>query len=46
MIVGETASSYVFPNIISGQRFHYTFCDKSCGEIWQSIEALDKMVSS
>lgn len=26
-----------------GQRFHYTFCDKSCGEIWQSIEALDRM---
>ncbi|XP_062570002.1 protein MEMO1-like [Saccostrea cucullata] len=26
-----------------GQRFRYTFYDKSCGEIWQSIEALDKM---
>lgn len=28
-----------------GQRFRYTFYDKSCGDIWQSIEALDKMVS-
>ncbi|KAL5009131.1 hypothetical protein ScPMuIL_014712 [Solemya velum] len=26
-----------------GQRFHYTLYDKSFGEIWQSIEALDKM---
>uniref|UniRef100_K1QW47 Protein MEMO1 n=2 Tax=Magallana gigas TaxID=29159 RepID=K1QW47_MAGGI len=26
-----------------GQRFRYTFYDKSCGDIWQSIEALDKM---
>ncbi|KAL3874656.1 hypothetical protein ACJMK2_037638 [Sinanodonta woodiana] len=26
-----------------GQRFHYTFYDKTSGEIWQSIEALDKM---
>ena len=31
--------------LISGQRFHYTCCDKSYGEIWQSIEALDRMVS-
>ena len=29
-----------------GQRFRYTFYDKSCGDIWQSIEALDKMVTS
>lgn len=28
-----------------GQRFRYTFYDKSCGDIWQSIEALDKMVN-
>ncbi|KAK2141225.1 hypothetical protein LSH36_1137g00009 [Paralvinella palmiformis] len=26
-----------------GQRFRYTYYDKSCGEIWQSIEKLDKM---
>ncbi|XP_052106327.1 protein MEMO1-like [Mytilus californianus] len=26
-----------------GQRFHYTYHDQSCGQIWQSIEALDKM---
>lgn len=26
-----------------GQRFSYTHYDKSCGEIWQSIEALDRM---
>ncbi|KAK3092955.1 hypothetical protein FSP39_009320 [Pinctada imbricata] len=26
-----------------GERFHYTFYDKSCGEVWQSIEALDRM---
>ncbi|KAK7473680.1 hypothetical protein BaRGS_00035077 [Batillaria attramentaria] len=25
-----------------GKRFNYTFYDKSCGKIWQSIEALDK----
>ncbi|KAH3859385.1 protein MEMO1-like [Dreissena polymorpha] len=26
-----------------GQRFSYTFYDKSAGDIWQSIESLDKM---
>lgn len=26
-----------------GQRFNYTFYDESSGEIWQSIEALDRM---
>ncbi|XP_041351469.1 protein MEMO1-like [Gigantopelta aegis] len=26
-----------------GRRFHYTFHDKSFGDIWQSIEALDRM---
>lgn len=26
-----------------GQRFRYTYHDKNCGEIWQSIENLDKM---
>lgn len=26
-----------------GQRFNYTFYDKSCGDIWKSIESLDRM---
>ncbi|XP_013406636.1 protein MEMO1-like [Lingula anatina] len=25
-----------------GKRFHYTHYDKSCGDIWQSIETLDR----
>lgn len=29
---------------VSGKRFNYTFYDKSCGKIWQSIETLDKAV--
>ena len=29
---------------IIGSRFRYTHYDKKCGEIYQSIEALDKMV--
>lgn len=29
-----------------GDRFSYTFYDESYGEIWQSIEALDRMVLS
>ncbi len=28
-----------------GNRFHYTYYDKSCGHIHQSIEKLDKQVS-
>lgn len=30
--------------IIVGQRFRYSYYDKTCGEIWQSIETLDKKV--
>jgi AmmeMemoRadiSam system protein B len=26
-----------------GDRFSYTYYDEKCGEIWQSIEALDRM---
>lgn len=29
-----------------GNRFHYTYYDKSCGHIYQSIEKLDKQVST
>ena len=36
-----TCSVYV---CVSGKRFNYTFYDKSCGKIWQSIETLDKAV--
>jgi hypothetical protein len=31
--------------LIIGERFSYTYYDETCGEIWQSIEALDRMVS-
>ena len=30
---------------IVGDRFSYTYYDKTKGEIWQSIESLDRMVS-
>lgn len=50
---GELLSKYFMqPNtlfIISsdfchwGERFSYTYYDETCGEIWQSIEALDRM---
>jgi len=55
-IYGEILSSYFAqPNtlfVISsdfchwGERFSYTYYDKSCGEIWQSIESLDKLKSA
>ena len=31
---------------IAGQRFRFTHYDSSCGEIYQSIENLDRMVST
>lgn len=30
---------------VQGNRFHYTYYDESQGEIYRSIEHLDKMVS-
>ena len=36
--------SMLFFFYVSGKRFNYTFYDKSCGKIWQSIETLDKAV--
>ena len=40
MIIGTKITDRFF----AGQRFRYTYYDKSCGDIWQSIEKLDKMV--
>jgi predicted class III extradiol MEMO1 family dioxygenase len=29
-------------SIKTGERFSYTYYDQTCGEIWKSIEVLDK----
>ena len=37
-------SGVVFLYLYSGSRFHYDYYDSTQGEIWQSIEHIDRMV--